>query len=239
MTTTQTYKTRGRQQRGHTRLSWLESYHSFSFGDYHDPAHMGFSDLRVINDDVIGASGGFGMHPHRDMEIITVVLDGKLEHKDSMGNGSIIRPGDVQRMSAGTGVFHSEFNPSDQNGARLLQIWILPESKGIEPGYEQKSFPKEEKQGQFRLLASSDGRDGSVTIHQDTELYAAIVNTGESAEFQTSAGRQIWFQVATGTVELDGQLLEEGDALFFKSEGQTLTLKGLEDNAQVLAFNLR
>lgn len=239
MTTTQAFKTRGRQERGRTRLSWLDSCHSFSFGDYHDPAHMGFSDLRVINDDVIAPGGGFGMHPHRDMEIITVVLDGELEHKDSMGNGSVIRPGDVQRMSAGTGVFHSEFNPSAQNGARLLQIWILPQSQGIDPSYEQKSFPQAEKQGKFRLLASPTGQDGSVTIHQDAELYATIVNAGESATFNAAAGRNIWFQVATGTVELDGQLLEEGDALSLTSEGQTLTLKGLEDHSQVLAFNLR
>jgi len=239
MTTTQTFKTRGRQEQGRTRLSWLDSYHTFSFGDYHDPAHMGFSDLRVINDDILAPGGGFGMHPHRDMEIITVVLDGELEHKDSMGNGSVIRPGDVQRMSAGTGVFHSEFNPSRQNGARLLQIWILPQSHGIDPGYEQKSFPQAEKQGKFRLLASPTGQDGSVIIHQDAELYAAIVNAGESAQFQAPEGRNIWFQVATGTVELDGQLLEEGDALSLSGEGQTLTLKGLEDNSQVLAFNLR
>ena len=239
MTTTQKLKIRGRQERGRTKLNWLDSYHTFSFGDYYDPAHMGFSDLRVINDDVIAPAGGFGTHPHRDMEIITVVLDGELEHQDSMGNGSIIRPGDVQRMSAGTGVLHSEFNPSKEKSGRLLQIWILPQSKGIEPSYEQKTFSVEEKLEQFRLLASPTGREGSITIHQDAELYAAIVNTGQTATFQAAAGRNIWFQIATGTVELDQQVLEEGDSLSLTSEGQALTFKGLEDNAQILAFNLR
>ena len=239
MTTMQKLKTRGRQERGRTKLSWLDSYHTFSFGDYYDPAHMGFSDLRVINDDVIAPGGGFGTHPHRDMEIITVVLDGELEHQDSMGNGSVIRPGDVQRMSAGTGVTHSEFNPSGEKGSRLLQIWILPQQKGLEPSYEQKTFADVEKQGRFRLLASPTGREGSVTIHQDAELYAAMVNSGQSADFQVPADRKIWFQVATGTVELNDQLLEEGDGLSLISAGQILTLKGLEDNAQVLAFNLR
>jgi len=230
---------RGSQERGKTRISWLESYHTFSFGDYYDPRFMGFSDLRVINDDIVAPNGGFGMHPHRDMEIVTVVLRGELEHKDSMGNGSIIRPGDVQRMSAGTGVRHSEFNPSSTESVHLLQIWILPEANGITPSYEQKSFPLETRQGQLRLLASHDGRESSVTLHQDAELYATILNAGQSLNYQPPAGRNIWLQVATGTLELDGQLLESGDAIGFSAEEQRLELKGLEDNSQVLIFNLR
>lgn len=237
--TTQRTILRGSQERGKTRISWLESYHTFSFGDYYDPRFMGFSDLRVINDDIVAPSGGFGMHPHRDMEIVTVVLSGELEHKDSMGNGSIIRPGDVQRMSAGTGVRHSEFNPSSTEPVHLLQIWILPEAQGMPPGYEQQSFPLESRQGQLRLLGSRDGRDGSITIHQDVELYATMLNAGQSLEYQPPSGRNIWMHVATGTVELDGQLLESGDALGFKADNQALNLKGLEDNAQVLIFNLK
>jgi redox-sensitive bicupin YhaK (pirin superfamily) len=239
MKAAQPLKIRGRQQRGHTRLSWLDSYHSFSFGDYYDPAHMGFSDLRVINDDRVAPGGGFGTHPHRDMEIITVVLEGELEHKDSMGNGSVIRPGDVQRMSAGSGITHSEFNPSAEHATRLLQIWIMPQSKGITPSYEQKAFSPEEKQGKFRLLASPTGQEGSVTLHQDAELSATILNAGEALEFKAPNQRQLWFQIATGTVEINGQLLEEGDALSMSGEEQTLTLKGLENNSQVLMFSLR
>jgi quercetin 2,3-dioxygenase len=239
MSTKQQFKIRGRQERGRTQLNWLDSYHSFSFGDYYDPRYMGYSDLRVINDDIIAAGGGFGMHPHRDMEIVTVVLDGELEHKDSMGNGSIIQAGDVQRMSAGTGILHSEFNPSSQNPARLLQIWILPAQKSLTPSYEQKSFPITERQGRFQLLASSDGRDGSITIHQDAELYSTVLNTGEQTQFQLSdPARQLWIQIATGTVEINEQLLEEGDTTTVKSD-QILTIKSLEDQSQVLVFNLR
>lgn len=238
-TTTQNRILRGSQERGRTRIHWLESYHTFSFGDYYDPRFMGFSDLRVINDDIVAPSGGFGMHPHRDMEIITVVLSGELEHKDSMGNGSIIRPGDVQRMSAGTGVRHSEFNPSSTDPVHLLQIWILPEAQNITPSYEQKSFPLEDRKGQLRLLASHDGRDNSITIHQDAELYATLLDAEQALDYQPPVGRRQWLHVATGTIELNGEVMESGDAVGITGESRPLQLKALEDNSQVLIFNLK
>lgn len=238
MTTTTQATVRKAIERGKTRISWLESYHTFSFGDYYDPRHMGFGDLRVINDDIVAPSGGFGTHGHRDMEIVTVVLSGELEHKDSMGNGSIIRPGDVQRMSAGSGVRHSEFNPSDSQPVHLLQIWILPEKEGIEPGYEQRSFPEPERRGRFRLIASRDGREGSVTIHQDAELSAALLETDEALEASLSSDRRYWLHVATGTVEVDGQVLEAGDAIGINAPEGPLKIRALEQ-AQLLLFNLR
>lgn len=229
---------RGKDDRGQTRIGWLESYHTFSFGDYYDPAHMGFSDLRVINDDYVKAGGGFPTHPHRDMEIVTYILSGELEHKDSMGNGSVIRPGDVQRMSAGTGVLHSEFNPSDQNPVHLLQIWILPEAKGMSPGYEQKAFTEDQKRNRWCLIASRDGRDGSVTVHQDISVYSTLLGAGRELAWDLADRRKAWLHVASGAVEIDGQFLEAGDALALEEAGN-ISIRGVDIQSEILLFDLR
>ena len=223
-------------ERGHANHGWLDSYHSFSFADYYDPQHMGFSTLRVINEDYVAPGTGFGTHPHRDMEIITYILAGELEHKDSMGNGSVIRPGDVQRMSAGTGVLHSEFNPSPDRQVHLLQIWIQPNRRGVEPGYEQKRFEDAEKRGRLRLVASPDGADGSVTIHQNARVYAGLIDGAERVEHTLAAGRTAYVHVARGTVTVNGNPLAAGDAL--KAEGESrITLEAGRD-AEVLLFDL-
>ncbi|MGZ4733441.1 MAG: pirin family protein [Terriglobales bacterium] len=224
------------EERGGGDFGWLKTQHSFSFDTYHDPRFMGFRSLRVINEDWVQAGHGFPMHPHRDMEIITYVLDGALEHKDSMGNGSTIRPGDGQRMSAGTGVRHSEANSSKTDAAHLLQIWILPERRGHEPGYEQKAFPEAEKRGKLRLIASPDGTDGSVTIQQDAKLYVSLLQPGQEVEHELGKGRYAWLQVAKGAVELNGQSLNQGDGAAVSDE-QRLTVKGTAD-AEVLLFDL-
>jgi hypothetical protein len=223
-------------ERGHANHGWLDSYHSFSFADYYDPQHMGFSTLRVINEDYVAPGTGFGTHPHRDMEIITYILAGELEHKDSMGNGSVIRPGDVQRMSAGTGVLHSEFNPSPDRQVHLLQIWIQPNRRGVEPGYEQKRFEDAEKRGRLRLVASPDGAEGSVTIHQNARVYAGLIDGAERVEHTLAAGRTAYVHVARGTVTVNGNPLAAGDAL--KAEGESrITLEAGRD-AEVLLFDL-
>jgi redox-sensitive bicupin YhaK (pirin superfamily) len=222
--------------RGHANHGWLDSYHSFSFADYYDPQHMGFSTLRVINEDYVAPGTGFGTHPHRDMEIITYILAGELEHKDSMGNGSVIRPGDVQRMSAGTGVLHSEFNPSPDKKVHLLQIWIQPSVRGVAPGYEQTRFEDAEKRGRLRLVASPDGADGSVTIHQNARVYAALIDGAERIEHKLAAGRTAYVHVARGSLTVSGNPLEAGDAL--KAEGESrITLEAGRD-AEVLLFDL-
>jgi redox-sensitive bicupin YhaK (pirin superfamily) len=220
-------------ERGHFDHGWLDTYHTFSFADYHDPGQMGFRTLRVINDDKVAPGMGFGRHPHRDMEIITYVLDGSLEHRDSMGNGSVIRPGDVQRMSAGTGVLHSERNPSDSEGLHLLQIWILPEQHGIRPGYEQKNFSVEERKGTLRLVASPTGEDGAVTIHQDVRLYAGILD-GETVTHAFGKDRHGWLHVAKGTAELNGRPLTAGDGAAISGE-DAVTVSG---HGEVLLFDL-
>lgn len=222
--------------RGHANHGWLDSYHTFSFADYYDPKFMGFRSLRVINEDQIAAKRGFGTHSHRDMEIITYVLEGALEHQDSMGNRSVTRPGEVQRMTAGTGVSHSEYNHSDRETTHLLQIWILPETQGLEPSYEQKAYPDAEKRGKLRLIASQDGRDGSVKVHQDLNLYATVLGEGEQVNFSVKGDRQVWIQVARGSVVLNGQLLEQGDAAAVSQEN-LLDLTGKEP-AEVLVFDL-
>lgn len=224
-------------ERGIANFGWLDSRHTFSFGNYYDPKHMGFGTLRVINDDKIAPSSGFGTHGHRDMEIVTYVLDGALEHKDSIGNGSIIRPGDVQRMSAGTGILHSEYNASDSEQVHLLQIWILPERTGIEPGYEQIHISEAEKRGQLRLIGSRDGRNGSVTIHQDINLYAARLAEGEQVEYAIAPHRSVWLHVARGAVKLNEQSLYAGDAAAI-TETDTIQLTGLSDDAEVLVFDM-
>jgi len=229
-------KRRAANERGHTKLPWLDSFHTFSFGEYHDPNHMGFRTLRVINDDFIKPAGGFGTHPHHDMEIVTYLLEGALEHKDSMGNGSIIHPGDVQRMSAGTGVAHSEYNPSSKEPVHLLQIWVLPGQRGLPPGYEQKSYPQEEKRGKLRLIASPDGRDGSVTIHLDAHVYTAILDPGQDVRYRLPSGRHLWIQVARGEVLLNGQPFQQGDGAAVSQE-ESLTLIG-KKGSEVLLFEL-
>ena len=224
------------EERGHTNLGWLDSYHTFSFGDYHDSGHMGFSDLRVINEDRVKPGKGFGTHGHRDMEILSLVLEGALEHKDSMGTGSTIRPGDVQRMSAGTGVTHSEFNPSKDAPVHFLQIWILPERTGLRPEYEQKSFPEAERHGRLRLVASRDGRDGSVAIHQSASVYVASLDAGQRVEHRPASGRSAWVQLARGSLELNGKALEAGDGAAIGGEAE-LAIAALEPS-ELLLFDL-
>ena len=223
-------------ERGYFDHGWLKSYHTFSFADYHDPAWIAYGPLRVINDDRVAPGQGFGKHGHRDMEIITYILEGELEHQDSMGNGSIIRVGDVQRMSAGTGVTHSEFNPSDKQAVHLLQIWIHPEAARLAPGYEQKHFAAADKRGRLRLIASHDGEDGSVVIHQDARLYAGLFDGAERADFPVAAGRRAWLQVARGAMAVDGTRLQAGDGARTAGPAQ-LELHG-GAHAEVLVFDL-
>lgn len=223
-------------QRGHTNLGWLDSRHTFSFGDYFDATQMGFGHLRVINEDRVEPATGFGTHGHRDMEILSVVLSGTIEHKDSIGNGSTVRPGEVQRMSAGTGVTHSEFNPSKQAPVHFLQIWIVPDRKGLAPSYEQKIFPEAERTNRLRLLASHDGRDGSVTLHQDTAVYGAVLEEGKGATHRLATGRRAWIQVIRGRVASGGAVLREGDGAGFTDEA-IVTLKAVTP-AELLLFDL-
>ena len=223
-------------ERGLADFGWLKSRHSFSFGQYHDPRHMGFGALRVINDDRVAPGAGFGMHPHRDMEIVTVVLEGALEHKDSLGSGSIIRPGDVQRMSAGTGIRHSEFNPSADEPVHFLQIWIEPAVQGVAPDYAQAHFSNAERQGRLRLVASGDGRDGSLTLQQDAALYIGRLAAGETAVHTPALGRRVWLQVASGGVRLNGTALAAGDGAAIEDEA-AVELTGVGDS-EVLLFDL-
>lgn len=234
MTTKMTIRRAG--ERGHADHGWLDSHHTFSFADYYDPAHMGFRALRVINEDRVEPGRGFGTHGHRDMEIISYVLEGVLEHKDSIGTHGHIRPGDVQRMTAGTGVRHSEMNGSAEEGVHFLQIWILPGKQNLTPSYEQKTFSDAEKQGKLRVVASPDGREGSVTIHQDACLFAGRFAKGERATYALPAGRHAWVHVARGVVRLNGTRLSAGDAAAIDSSGE-LTLEG-EDAGEVLLFDL-
>ena len=229
-------KVRKSTDRGHAQHGWLDSFHTFSFADYYDPAHMGFRALRVINEDRVAPGQGFGKHSHRDMEIISYVLDGALEHKDSMGTGEVIRPGDVQRMSAGTGVTHSEFNASKKDPVHFLQIWIMPDRAGHTPGYEQKAFSAEDKAGRLRLVASPDGRDGSLTIHADARMLAGVFAAGQTAEHALAAGRHAWVHVVRGAARVNGTALSAGDAVAV-SEEPTVRLEGV-DAGEVLVFDL-
>lgn len=224
------------QERGHFSHGWLDTYFTFSFADYYDPKHVQFRTLRVLNDDRVAPGEGFPTHPHRDMEIVTYVLDGALEHRDSMGTGSVIRPGDVQYMSAGSGVTHSEFNASKTESVHLLQIWMFPEEQGLKPVYGQKTFSEEEKRGRLRLLASPDGRDASVKIRQDNELYATLLSKGEAVKHELKPERHAYVQVARGSVKLNGTKLEEGDGAAISKE-KAVELIGV-DNAEVLLFDL-
>ena len=227
-------------ERGHANHGWLDSYHTFSFADYHDPAHMGFRALRVINEDRVAGGGGFPPHPHRDMEILSYVLGGALEHRDSMGNGSVLHYGDVQRMTAGTGVVHSEFNASKTDPVHFLQIWVIPEARNIRPGYEEKHFEVADKRGQLRLVASRDGRDGSVVMHQDLSLYAGIFSEGQGARYTLTAGRHAWLHVARGRIKLGGEVLSAGDAASFSPTGapEVIALDGADHESEVLLFDL-
>jgi len=223
-------------ERGGGDHGWLKTSHTFSFNDYRDEKWMGFRSLRVINEDWVAPSSGFPTHPHRDMEIITYVLSGELEHKDSLGTGSVILPGDGQRMTAGRGIRHSEYNPSPAEKVHLLQIWIMPDKPGYEPGYEQKTFPESEKRGRLRLIASNDGGDGSVKINQDAKLFVTLLAPGQEVKHSLGAKRHAWLQVAKGEVELNGQKLKQGDGAAV-SEEKELTIKGTKD-AEVLLFDL-
>jgi len=223
------------EERGHANHGWLDSHFTFSFAEYHDPRHMGFRSLRVINDDRIAPGGGFGMHPHRDMEIISYVLDGALEHKDSMGNGSVIRPGDFQYMSAGTGVRHSEFNPSDKEEAHLLQIWIMPDKRAVQPRYGEKALANAPS-GKLHLVASKAGRDGSIAIQQDAELHLAKLDSGDKVEHTLRPERHAWVHVATGEVAVNGQVLKAGDAAALSEEARVEL--AAKQPSQVLLFDL-
>ena len=227
---------RDRGRRGRTQTGWLDSWHTFSFGDYRDPNHMGFRSLRVINDDRVIPGAGFGTHGHRDMEIVSYVLAGALAHRDSLGVGSVIRPGDVQRMSAGTGIQHSEYNASSTEPVHFLQLWLLPEAAGLEPGYEQKTIPAEERHNRFRLVADHDGSDGAVTIHLDARIYAATLAAEAGVTVPLPPGRHAWLQVALGSVELEGDELREGDGAAITGEAaiQLASATG----AELLLFDL-
>ena len=224
------------QERGHADHGWLNSWHSFSFANYYDPKHTQFRSLRVINDDTVKPGGGFGTHGHRDMEIVSYVLEGALAHKDNMGNGSVIRPGSVQRMSAGTGVQHSEFNASPGEQVHFLQIWFLPNETGIPPGYEEKYFDDEEKRGKLRLIASPDGADGSVKIHADAKMFAGLVDGGDRVEHAVENGRYIYVHVARGAVSLNGAVLQAGDGAKITDENHLILEQG--QKAEVLVFEL-
>ncbi|HEY9771154.1 MAG TPA: pirin family protein [Coleofasciculaceae cyanobacterium] len=228
---------RHKDERGIANFGWLDSRHTFSFGNYFDPQQMGFASLRVINEDKIIPAKGFGTHGHRDMEIISYVLSGELEHRDSMGNGSVIRPGDIQRMSAGTGVRHSEFNASDTNPVHLLQIWIMPEQNELQPSYEEKNFDQEQRQGKLRLVGSRDGRDNSVTIHQDVNLYLASLNQSDRITHQINANRAVWLQVTKGEVKLNDRLLQAGDGAAIINEAE-IAIAGNSSDSEILLFDL-
>ena len=223
-------------ERGRFDHGWLQTHHTFSFADYRDPAHMGFRSLRVINEDLVAPGQGFPTHGHRDMEILTYILEGALEHKDSLGSGSVIRPGDVQRMSAGKGVLHSEFNPDAERPVHLLQIWILPDRSGLQPEYEEKHFPEEARRGVLRLVASKEGREGSLRIHQDAAVLAGLLGVGDRVVHELGDGRHAWVQLARGRVRLNGRELAAGDGAAVSQE-PALELEALED-AELLVFDL-
>jgi len=236
MSQVKTIQIRKANERGHVQIGWLDSYHTFSFGHYFDPAHMGFRSLRVINDDRVTPKAGFDTHGHRDMEIITYVLEGALEHKDSLGTGSVIYPGDAQRMTAGTGILHSEFNHSETDLVHLLQIWILPEKQGLAPSYEQRAIPLEEKLGKLRLIAARDGRNGAVTVHQDVELYASVLNAGDNVSYNLQPNRHAWLHIARGAVTFNGYALTAGDAAAVSGEEQLQI--STDSEAEILLFDL-
>jgi len=223
-------------ERGRARLGWLDSRHTFSFSDYYDPKHMGFRALRVINEDRVAPGKGFGTHGHQDMEIVSYVVEGELGHRDSMGTGSVIRPGDVQRMSAGTGVRHSEMNPSEKEPVHFLQIWILPEKAGLAPGYEQKSFPREERANRLRLVASRDGREGAISVHQDVEIRAGLLDAGATVRQPLAPGRHAWVQVVRGAVDVGGKRLVAGDGAAVSDERELALVA--QEASELIVFDL-
>lgn len=223
-------------ERGHFNLGWLDTYHTFSFDQYYDPQHVSFRSLRVINEDRVAPGRGFPPHSHRDMEIVTYVLEGALRHEDSMGNGSVIRPGEVQRMSAGTGVTHSERNPSNTESVHLLQIWILPDQKDRQPEYEQKMFSEEEKRGRLRLIADKNGADSTITIHQDAQIFATLLDVGDVVNIPLAQGRHCWVQVARGSISLSDETLDQGDGAAISDESSVKLLG--KESAEVLVFDL-
>jgi redox-sensitive bicupin YhaK (pirin superfamily) len=232
-------KIRPAEERGHANYGWLDTHYTFSFADYYDPANMGFRSLRVINEDFVAPGRGFGTHPHNNMEIVTCVLEGALEHRDSMGSGGIIKPGELQRMSAGTGVTHSEFNPSEQERTHLLQIWILPERRGIAPSYEQKNFDETARKGKLQLVASPDAREGSLLIHQDVNLYLSQLANGQHISHFSAPGRHAWVQVAKGGIMLNGAELKAGDGAAVTGENQIeITGNGNGKASEILLFDL-
>lgn len=224
------------QDRGASNLDWLDSKHTFSFGRYQDPEHIGFETLKVINDDIVAPAKGFGTHPHDNMEIISYVLDGAVEHKDSMGNGSVILPGDVQRLSAGTGITHSEFNPLDDQSAHFLQIWFMPKNRNIVPSYAQKSFPEGKKRGKFCLVASEDGRDNSVSLNQDVDMYVGLLNGNEAISYEISHGRNLWIHIARGNVTVNDYQLSAGDGVAITDLEKLDFEKG--NHAEILVFDM-
>ena len=223
--------------RGHADHGWLNSFHSFSFAGYHDPAHMGFGPLRVINEDRVQPGAGFGEHGHRDMEILSYVIEGALEHKDSIGTGSVIRPGDVQIMSAGTGIRHSEFNHSKVDPVHFLQIWVIPDRPNIPPRYDQKTFVEAEKLGRLRLIASKTGRDGSVLLHQDADIFAALLNSGDGVEHSLNPGRKAWVQLVRGGAEINGLAGKAGDGFAIETEA-AVSIRATDSNTEILLFDL-
>lgn len=233
------YLLRPANQRGHTVTDWLDSYHTFSFGQYFDPQFMGFSDLRVINDDVVAPGRGFGSHPHENMEIITIPLSGELQHQDSMGNGSVIKPGDIQKMSAGTGIIHSEMNASSSAPVHFLQIWIEPDMQDIKPGYQQKSYPKNVLTDQLKLIVSPDGREDSLIIQQDAEMYQCLLNAGKEVTFNVDDKRKVWIQVATGDIAVNDRPLVAGDGLAIADENTVVTIRGIDAQSNFIVFNLK
>ena len=226
-------------ERGHTQTGWLDSWHTFSFGQYHDPRFMGFSDLRVINDDTIAPGEVFGTHLHDNMQIVSIVLNGELQHRDSMGNGTVIKNGEVQKMSAGSGITHSEFNPSAQKSVHFLQIWILPNILDIPPVYEQKAFSDQELADQLRLIVSPDGRDGSVIINQDAEIYQTVLGAEKRVSFTVDDQRSAWIHIAEGAVAINGHPLVAGDGIAVRDENLDIELRGIDRRSNVLVFNLR
>ena len=223
-------------ERGHFDHGWLDTFHTFSFGSYRDPEHMGFRSLRVMNEDRVQAGQGFGTHPHHDMEIVTYVLEGALEHKDSMGNGSVLRPGEFQRMTAGTGITHSEFNPSDSELVHLYQIWILPERNGLEPSYEQRAFAEDERRGRFCVVASRDGRDGSLTVSQDAAIFLSSIDAGQQVAHELKPDRHVWLQVLRGAIELNGNPIVAGDGAAVSDESDMAVLA--KTDSEVMLFDL-
>lgn len=234
---TKTIVPRKSNQRGHVKTDWLDTYHTFSFGEYIDPKNTHFGALRVINEDRVSPATGFPMHSHQDMEVVTIVLSGELEHKDDLGNGSVIRPRDVQRMTAGTGIRHSEFNPSDDNPVHLYQIWLFPEEKGLAPGYEEKRFDLEATKNQWQLIGSQDGRDGSITIHQDVHLYQTQLEAGQPLTKEFENNRMVWLQVARGEITIDGDTYQSGDGIGI-IDSQELTIQASQDSHLIL-FDLK